>query len=66
MTESMPPNDATAVWELTVICLLSCAGVALSWAHEADWFAIFFAAAAAISGEEAIRRSLASSDRRRP
>jgi hypothetical protein len=32
--------------------------VALAWTHEADWFAIFFAIAAAISGEEAIRRSL--------
>jgi hypothetical protein len=44
--------------ELAVICVLSCACVALAWAHEADYFAMFFAAAAALSGEEAIRRSL--------
>jgi hypothetical protein len=37
---------------LTHLCL------ALAWAQEADLFAMFFAAAAAISGEEAIRRSL--------
>jgi hypothetical protein len=55
----MPQRDTGAVLELTVISLLSCAGVALAWAQEAEYFAIFFAIAAAISGEEAVRRSLA-------
>ena len=54
----MLQKDPSAILELTVISLLSCAGVALAWSHESDWFAIFFAIAAAISGEEAIRRSL--------
>jgi hypothetical protein len=44
--------------DLAGVCLLSCACVALAWAHEADYFAFFFAIAAAISGEEAIRRSI--------
>jgi hypothetical protein len=42
----------------SAICLLACLCLALAWAHEADYFAMFFAAAAGISGEEAIRRSL--------
>jgi hypothetical protein len=46
------------VLQLSAICLLACLCLALAWAHEADYFAMFFAAAAAISGEEAIRRSL--------
>ena len=46
------------VLELAVVCLAACAGLALAWAHEADYFAMFFAIAAAISGVEAIRRSL--------
>jgi hypothetical protein len=45
------------VLELAVVCLAACAGLALAWAHEADFFAMFFAVAAAISGVEAIRRS---------
>jgi hypothetical protein len=48
----------TRVLELTVICLLACMSLALAWAHEADYFAMFFAAVAAISGVEAIRRLL--------
>jgi hypothetical protein len=43
------------VLQLSAICLLACL---CAWAHEADYFAMFFAAAAAVSGEEAIRRSL--------
>jgi hypothetical protein len=46
------------VFELTVICLAACACLALAWAYDADYFAMFFAIAAAISGVEAIRRSL--------
>jgi hypothetical protein len=45
------------VLQLSAICLLACLSLALAWAHEADYFAMF-AAAVAISGEEAIRRSL--------
>jgi hypothetical protein len=40
----------------------NCAGfllyLGLAWAYEADFFAMFFAAAAAIAGVEAVRRSL--------
>jgi hypothetical protein len=46
------------VLELALICLLACFGLGLAWAHDADFFAIFFAAAAAIAGMEAVRRSL--------
>jgi hypothetical protein len=45
------------VRELSIVCLIACACLALAWAHEADYFAMFFAAAAAISGVEAIGRS---------
>jgi hypothetical protein len=45
------------VRELTLIFLVACVCLALAWAHEANYFAMFFATAAAISGEEAIRRS---------
>jgi hypothetical protein len=38
------------VLQLSAICLLACLCLALAWAHEADYFAMFFAAAAAISG----------------
>jgi hypothetical protein len=48
------------VWELSVICLIACVCLALAWAHEADYFAVFFALTAVISGEEAIRRSRSS------
>ena len=46
------------VRELTIIALVSCFSLGLAWAYEADFFAIFFAAAAAIAGIEAVRRSL--------
>ena len=46
------------VRELTIIALLSLLSLGLAWAYEADFFAIFFAAAAAIAGVEAVRRSL--------
>src|ERR1700738_2838183 len=54
----MRRTNANAVLELSGICLLSCACLALAWAHEAEYFGFFFAIAAAISGEAAIRRSL--------
>ena len=47
------------VRELAGISVLSCICLAAAWGHEADGFAIFFAIAAVISGEEAIRRSRA-------
>jgi hypothetical protein len=43
---------------LTVITLVSLFSLGLAWAYEADLFAMFFAAAAAIAGIEAVRRSL--------
>jgi hypothetical protein len=46
------------VRELTIIALVSCFSLGLAWAYEADFFAMFFAAAAAIAGVEAVRRSL--------
>ena len=49
--------DST-VKQLALICIVACLCLGLAWAHEADFFAIFFAAAAVISGEEAVRRSL--------
>ncbi len=57
--------DAT-VRELMVICFTSCVCLALAWGHEANYFAMFFAAAAAISGEEAIRKSRRSQVRQLP
>jgi hypothetical protein len=46
------------VRELTIIALVCCFSLGLAWAYEADLFAMFFAAAAAIAGVEAVRRSL--------
>jgi hypothetical protein len=46
------------VRELTIIALVSFFSLGLAWAYEADLFAMFFAAAAAIAGVEAVRRSL--------
>jgi hypothetical protein len=46
------------VWELTIIALVSLFSLGLAWAYEEDFFAMFFAAAAAIAGVEAVRRSL--------
>ena len=37
--------------------MAACVCLALAWAQEANYFAMFFAAAAAISDEEAIRKS---------
>src|SRR2546421_10517803 len=39
------------VLQLSAICLLACLCLALAWAHEAGYLAMFFAAAAAVSGE---------------
>jgi hypothetical protein len=46
------------VRELTMLTALACLGLGLAWAYEADYFAIFFAVAAAFAGVEAVRRSL--------
>ena len=46
------------VRDLTIIALVSLFSLGLAWAYEADLFAMFFAAAAAIAGVEAVRRSL--------
>ena len=46
------------VRELPIIALVSLFSLGLAWAYEADFFAMFFAAAAAIAGVEAVRRSL--------
>jgi hypothetical protein len=48
----------TNVRELTIIASVSLFSLGLAWAYEADLFAMFFAAAAAIAGVEAVRRSL--------
>ena len=45
------------VRELTIIALLSLFSLGLAWAYDADFFAMFFAAAAAIAGVEAVRQS---------
>jgi hypothetical protein len=44
------------VRELTLLTLLACLGLGLAWAYEADYFAMFFAVAAAFAGIEAVRR----------
>ena len=46
------------VRDLTIIALVSLISLGLAWAYEADFFAMFFAAAAAMAGVEAVRRSL--------
>jgi hypothetical protein len=48
----------TAIKELLIICVVSVLSLFIAWEYEADYFAIFFAAAAALSLTEAIRRSL--------
>jgi hypothetical protein len=46
------------VRELALISLVCCFSLGLAWAYELDFFAMFFAIAAAIAGVEAARRSL--------
>jgi hypothetical protein len=46
------------VRELIALTTLACLGLGLAWAYEADYFAMFFAVAAAFAGVEAVRRSL--------
>lgn len=46
------------VRELVLISVVSLFSLAVAWEYAADLFAMFFAIAAAIAGEEAIRRSL--------
>jgi hypothetical protein len=49
--------DAT-VKELALISVLAVFGLMLAWRFEADYFAMFFGASAAIAMVEAARRSL--------
>ena len=58
MTVDGGPGLDTNVRELTIVALVSLFSLGLAWAYEADLFAMFFAAAAAIAGVEAVRRSL--------
>jgi hypothetical protein len=46
------------VRELALLTMLACVCLGLAWSYEEDFFAVFFAAAAAIAGVEAVRRSL--------
>jgi hypothetical protein len=46
------------VKELVLISIIACLGLGLAWFNEADFFAIFFATAAAIAIVEAVRRCL--------
>ena len=46
------------VKKLVLISVIACLGLGLAWFYEADFFAIFFAAAAAIAIVEAVRRSV--------
>jgi hypothetical protein len=48
----------TKVKELAVISVVAVLALGLAWRYEADMFAIFFAAAAAIAIVEAVRRSV--------
>ena len=48
----------TNVRDLALIAAIACFGLALAWAHEADFFAICFATAAAVAIVEAARRSV--------
>jgi hypothetical protein len=41
-----------------VLLTMPCVCLGFAWSYEADFFALFFAAAAAIAGIEAVRRSL--------
>jgi len=45
------------VKELALVAGIACFALGLAWFYEADLFAIFFAAAAAIAIFEAVRRS---------
>jgi hypothetical protein len=46
------------VGELALVSGVACASLGLAWFYESDYFAIFFAGAAAIAIFEAVRRSL--------
>jgi len=46
------------VRDLAIISMIACVDLALAWAHEDNFFAICFAAAAAIASVEAVRRSV--------
>jgi hypothetical protein len=46
------------VKELTLISGIACAALGMAWIYEADFFAISFAAAAAIAIVEAAQRSV--------
>jgi len=44
--------------ELALVSGIACVGLVLAWFYQADYFALFFAAAAAIALVEAARRSV--------
>jgi hypothetical protein len=46
------------VKELALISGIACVALGMAWLYEADFFAIFFATAAAIAIVEAVRRSV--------
>ena len=48
----------SAVKELALICFVSVLSLLVAWEYEANYFAMFFAAAAVLSLMEAISRSL--------
>ena len=48
----------TTVKELVLISVVAVLGLGLAWRFEADYFAMFFGASAAIAMAEAVRRSL--------
>jgi hypothetical protein len=48
----------TTVKELGLISVVAVLALGVAWRYEADYFAMFFAVAAAIAGVEAVRRSL--------
>jgi hypothetical protein len=48
----------TIVKELVLISVVAVLGLGLAWRFEADYFAMFFGASAAIAMVEAVRRSL--------
>jgi hypothetical protein len=57
-TEKPGAIGVDAVRELALISAISSFALGLAWIYEADFFAIFFATAAAIAIVEAVRRSV--------
>jgi hypothetical protein len=49
--------DDLRIREMMLICVLAAFGACAAWAHHQEFFAAVFAAASALAGIEAIRRS---------